>query len=211
VSDLWGILLAAGSAERFRGAKLLHPLEGGVPMAVLAARHLLHALPNSVAVVRPGDDELKTQLAAEGIGIVVNPRPDDGMGASLACAVAATDRATGWVIALADMPWIASSTIRGVARLLYAGAAIAAPVHQGQRGHPVGFSHSFHDELLALSGDEGARGLLVKHAPLVQLFEVDDPGCLLDVDHPDDLALAPNPTSPPFGKGGKSGSSSERT
>jgi molybdenum cofactor cytidylyltransferase len=195
VPDLWGILLAAGSSGRFGSDKLLHPLEGGVPMAVLAARQLLRALPNSVAVVRPDDEELKTRLAVEGIGIIVNPNADAGMGVSLACGVRATAHATGWVIALADMPWIGADTVRGVVRLLRAGAAIAAPVHDGRRGHPVGFSHVFRDELAALTGDEGARGLLVRHAPLVQFFEVNDPGCVLDIDHPTDLAQAP--PSPP--------------
>lgn len=190
MSDLWGILLAAGASERFNGPKLLHAPEHGAPIGVSAARNLLRALPNSVAVLRPGDEVLREQLAAEGIGIVVNPEADAGMGTSIACGVRATAQATGWVIALADMPWVSTETIRGVTRLLIAGAPIAAPVHNGQRGHPVGFSHALRDELLALTGDEGARGLLARHAPLMQLFEVNDPGCLLDVDTPADLQQA---------------------
>lgn len=169
-------------------------------MAVLAARQLLRALPDSVAVVRPDDEKLRTRLTAEGIVIVVNPNADAGMGASLACGVRATTHATGWVIALADMPWIGTDTVREVVRLLHAGAAITAPVHDGQRGHPVGFSHIFRDEIMALTGDEGARALLVRHAPLAQLFEVDDPGCLLDIDRPADLvrgAATPATTLPP--------------
>jgi molybdenum cofactor cytidylyltransferase len=187
MSDLWGILLAAGSAQRFGGDKLLHPLDNNLPLAVVAARRLLRVLPNSAAVVRSDCDELAGLLRAEGMGLVVNPDAARGMGASLACGVRATACASGWVVALADMPWIAEDTVRGVVRLLHAGADIAAPVHQGQRGHPVGFSHALRPGLEQLDGDQGARALLEQHAGRLSLFEINDPGCLADVDTRDDL------------------------
>jgi molybdenum cofactor cytidylyltransferase len=190
VSDLWGILLAAGNSSRYGADKLLQPLDGGVPMAVLAARHLLRALPNAVAVVRNDRNALSEQLRAEGIGLVVNPGADEGMGTSLACGVRATPQATGWVIALADMPWIDSRTVHGVAQLLRAGARIVAPVYLGQRGHPVGFSRELRDELGSLSGDVGARAVLARHTDALQLFEVNDPGIVRDIDTPADLAPA---------------------
>jgi molybdenum cofactor cytidylyltransferase len=80
--------------------------------------------------------------------------------------------------------------VRGVVRLLQAGADMAAPVYQGQRGHPVGFSHAMRAGLEALDGDRGARTLLEQHAARLSLFEVNDPGCLADVDTPDDLRAA---------------------
>lgn len=156
-------------------------------MGVLSARHLLRALPNSIAVVRDAHGPLSELLRAEGIGIVVNPDAEQGMGTSLACGIRALPPATGFVITLADMPWIESETIRGVVRLLRAGAAIAAPVHEGQRGHPVGFSHRYRDELMSLYGDYGARELLARHADVLQQFEVDDSGILRDIDTPADL------------------------
>lgn len=187
MSDLWGILLAAGSSSRYGEDKLLYPLDNGVPMGILSARNLLRALPNSIAVVRDAHGPLTEQLRAEGIGIVVNPDAGRGMGSSLACGIRALPPATGFVVALADMPWIDPQTIRGVVRLLRAGAPIAAPVYQGQRGHPVGFSHRFREELMSLDGDHGARELLVRNGEALQLFEVDDPGILRDIDTPADL------------------------
>ena len=46
----------------------------------------------------------------------------------------------GWVVALADMPWIRTETIAAVADALARGAMIAAPDYAGVRGHPVGFA-----------------------------------------------------------------------
>jgi molybdenum cofactor cytidylyltransferase len=119
-------------------------------------------------------------LRAEGCTMVVNPRAAEGQGASIACGIAAASPADGWIIALADMPAIQTDTIRRVVAALRAGAATAVPVHYGQRGHPVGFAASMQSELLASSGDTGARAVLSRHPP--SLIVVDDPGVLYDVD-----------------------------
>ena len=47
-----GVLLAAGAGSRFGGGKLLHPLEDGVAIAAHAARNLMSATGEVVAVVR---------------------------------------------------------------------------------------------------------------------------------------------------------------
>ena len=110
-----------------------------------------------------------------------------GMGASLAHGVAQARGADGWVIALADMPRIAPETIRRIIAALEEGAPIAAPARAGERGHPVGFAASLRDELLALTGDQGARAVLERHPGELKLVECDDPGILLDVDRKGDI------------------------
>ncbi len=186
-----GILLAAGSSSRFGANKLMHPLPDGqhvgAPIAVASARNLAAALPNPIAVVRPGVPALEAALREAGCEVVVCPDADQGMGASLACAVAASVDAFGWVVALADMPYIATDTIRKVARWIGDGAVIAAPVYKGSRGHPVGLTEWVREELLSLRGDEGARRILQRHAGSIQMISVDDPGCLKDIDTPQDL------------------------
>ncbi len=110
------------------------------------------------------------------------------MGASLACGVAASAAADGWVIALADMPWIEAGTIGKVAAAVAQGAPIAVPVVAGRRGHPVGFGAAFRDALTALGGDRGAKRLLEAHPHAVREIVVADRGILRDVDTPEDLA-----------------------
>jgi molybdenum cofactor cytidylyltransferase len=182
-----GILLAAGSASRFGSDKLLHPLRHGVPIAAQAARHLKNAGVRIVAAVRPNASELSALLQAEGCEVVVCEHADEGMGAGLACAVRAAGHADGYLIALADMPFIHPDTIRRVVGRLAAGAAIVAPAWRGERGHPVGFSASFRDRLERLTGDAGARDLLVAERAALELIDCDDPGVVRDVDTPADL------------------------
>src|SRR5581483_1569221 len=93
--------------------------------------------------------------------------------------------AEGWIVALADMPRIQSSTIEAVARALDGGASLVAPFYAGQRGHPVGFGAGHREALLSLDGDSGARALLKSER--VMRLDVDDAGILRDVDTPEDL------------------------
>lgn len=189
-----GILLAAGVGSRFGGDKRLATLTDGRSMAVAALATLAVAVDVVVAVVRPGDDALADSLRAAGAQVTVCSRAVEGMGASLACGVrAAIDYwpdAQGWVVALADMPWILPATVEQVVAALKRGSAVAAPTYAGQRGHPVAFAARFADALSALSGDEGARNLLAAHRHAIVAIVTGDAGVLRDVDTPDDLADA---------------------
>jgi molybdenum cofactor cytidylyltransferase len=182
-----GILLAAGSGTRFGSHKLLHPLPDGTPMAVAALRNLAQGVDAVIAVVRPGDAELMQWLAREKVQVLPCAKSDQGMGASLACGVCAAPDATGWIIALADMPFVPGEIIRTLAARLKAGNAIVAPAYQGLRGHPVGFGHAFYPELSALSADQGARHILKNNTDRLTLISCADPGVVRDIDTQADL------------------------
>ena len=182
-----GILLAAGAATRFGSNKLLHALPDGTPIAAASLRNLRAALPRVVAVIRPGALKLEERLRREGAEVTACERAEEGMGTSLAHAVRASRDADGWVVALADMPFIRPETIRRVVERLAAGAAIVAPAWQGERGHPVGFAGRFGSDLERLTGDAGARELLKGARATVELVDCDDPGVLRDIDRPEDL------------------------
>lgn len=177
-----GVLLAGGAARRFGGGKLLHPLPDGVPIGIAAWRTLNAALPRAVVVVRAGDDALAARFREAGAEVVVSADAEKGMGHSLASGVAATADAVGWIVALADMPNVDPRTIAAVADAIARGSRIALPLYQGERGHPVWFDSRCRDELLALSGDSGARTLLQRHADEVLQLETGDPGVLQDID-----------------------------
>jgi len=180
-----GILLAAGSASRFGGDKLLALLPDGTPIGVAALKHLAAAVDTVVAVVRPLDEPLAAALAEAGARITRCPWAEEGMGASLAWGVRAAPVAAAWLIALADMPFVQSATMSGVVAALRAGAPVAAPSHLGRRGHPVGFAAASYAALSMQSGDEGAKAVLAQNR--VTLIDTDDAGVLRDVDTRQDL------------------------
>lgn len=190
MSVVVGILLAAGSASRFGGGKLAAQLPDGTMVAVAALTNLAAAVASVIAVVRPGDSALASALAAHGARVSVCPTASDGMGASLAWGARSAPVATGWVIALADMPWVDPNTIASVVSALEQGALLAAPRFQHSRGHPVGVAACYYAELAALSGDEGAKRLLAANADAVHFVDVNDAGILRDIDTPADLISA---------------------
>src|SRR5512133_2420993 len=105
-ANLCGILLAAGASKRFGSDKLMHPLTGQTPVALAALARLRAAVPHVIAVVRPGATVLGNLLSEAGATVILCANAEDGMGASLAAAVSASGEVAGWVVALADMPYI---------------------------------------------------------------------------------------------------------
>jgi molybdenum cofactor cytidylyltransferase len=185
--DIRGLLLCGGSATRFGGSKLLAAIPGeesSGPLAARAALRLREGAGNALAIVPVGARELRAALEAAGCEVVESDRTVHGMGASLAAAVGATDRADGWIVALGDMPLVTSATIRAVRDALHDGALIAAPVlaATGLRGHPVGFAAALRSELLDLAADVGARAILERHRDVVRLIPTEDAGIAVDLD-----------------------------
>ena len=187
-----GILLAAGAGVRFGGGKLLARLPDGAMVGERACRNLVAAIPEVIAVVRPGENVLVQVLEAAGARVETCHEAVAGMGASLVHGVRAaiaSAQADAVVIALADMPWIRSDTLAAVVAALARGRQVVVPLHQGKRGHPVGFGSNHFAALAMLRDDEGARDVIA-FADSVHRIDVDDPGILRDVDTPADLDAA---------------------
>lgn len=185
-----GILLAAGYSRRFGCDKLLYSLNDGTPIVQASARPLKMTVDHAVAVVRPDSIALATLLREEGFEVVTDANTVNGMGASLACGIRASRHADAWVIALADMPFIQTTTFQTVVDLLRQGAGIVAPQYRGRRGHPVGFQQSFGETLSKLTGDVGAKVLLQRFQSQLTVFSCEDRGILCDIDTPQECKLS---------------------
>ena len=182
-----GILLAAGHSRRFSGNKLLHNLPGNnQPMLFVTAQKLLNALPVCITVINHTLEPYVAELEAIGMNVVINEQSQRGMGSSIACAIDVSRDASGWLIALADMPYIETSTLQQLIQGLNDGADIIAPLYQQQRGNPVGFHHRYRDELMALDDEIGAREIIARHKNRLELIPSTDKGVITDIDEPCD-------------------------
>lgn len=196
MANIVGVLLAAGLGARYGRDKLSVQLPNGELVLMQSCRHLLAGVDRVLAVLRPGSETLEENLSALDIIIHRCDKAYLGMGASLSCAIQQTPEAGGWVVALADMPWIKPVTISRISQALRDGAQIVAPYYQGRRGHPVGFSQCFRDELMALTGDVGAKSILQKYGHQMVSIETEDAGILRDLDVPEDLMPFDNTLNP---------------
>lgn len=181
------LLLAGGSASRFGSQKLLADFRGA-PLVAHAARRLAEGTGSTVLAVIPlGSEGLRAVLEPLGCEVLESDRCSRGLGGSLSAAVEASAQAQGWIVALGDMPLVPVPAIRAVGRAIEEGAWVAAPVHLGQRGHPVGFAHGLYAQLSTLRGDEGARAVVREHAARLVRIPCHEAGVLADVDTPGEL------------------------
>lgn len=190
-NNITGILLAAGRSRRFGSNKLLENL-GNKPMISIAAQKLKAVLPNSIAVIPPNDSQLKMLIKDEGLDFIECDDASNGIGASLACGIRSSKNAAGWLITLADMPFIKRATMEKVIQTLENGAAISIPQSAGRKGHPVGLSQQYKDHLLKLNNDLGARDVINHHQHDIAYVNVDDPGIHIDIDTLEDIYAIQN-------------------
>ncbi|MCP4409627.1 MAG: nucleotidyltransferase family protein [Gammaproteobacteria bacterium] len=181
-STIVGILLAAGQSTRFGSNKLLHQLNDGTPMVLASAWRLNTVLTATLAVVDDINNEVAKLLTQEGVQVIENPLARLGMGTSIACGVTNKPDAQGWVIALADMPYIPETVIQAVVTGLQQGSDIITPVYKNFRGHPVGFSARHAQALMQLRTDEGARSIIQANSNSLELIETAEKGVIVDID-----------------------------
>jgi len=198
-----GVLLAAGSARRFGGTqKLLAPVphengEESVPLVRLAVMGLREGGLDHVVVLGREAEAVRACVADLGSSFVVNSAFETGMSSSLRAGVAyalehwpATD---ALLIALGDQPLAGSGIVDVLVehfrRLPNEGRKplIVAPRYRGEVGNPVLFDRMLAPELLAVTGDRGARSVVERDPTRVHYVELNREAPR-DVDTPGDVA-----------------------
>ena len=155
-------ILAAGSATRFGGGKVLAVLDG-VPIvrrAVDAA--LASGLRPVVTVVGPGRGTIEAVLPA-GVDVVTASAARLGIAHSLRALIRALEgwRQVGAVcVGLGDQPQVGPDAYRRLAAAYTAGAEFAVATYGGERQNPVLIGRSLWAQALKLRGDTGARALM---------------------------------------------------
>jgi len=163
------LVLASGRGERYRAA-------GGSTSKLQAPLGSSTVLEHTLQAVR-----------ASGLPWHLEDAGHPGMGDTIAAAVRATPGPAGWLVLPADLPLIQPDSLRAVARALQQ-HAVVVPTVQGRRGHPVGFSAVFGEALAGLHGPSGAASVIRRHA--AYLLQLQDIGCVTDIDTPADLQAA---------------------
>ncbi|AYN21877.1 nucleotidyltransferase family protein [Alcaligenes aquatilis] len=193
VSGVTGIILAAGLGRRFdpsgQQLKLLAKMDDGRTMVRRICETALSVLDEVLIVCDVHEQILRQELGDLPIRFVQAPAAIRGMGVSLKAGIQACSPQYGYVVLLADMPWLQPSSVAAVAQAVQDGAGIVRPIFNGQTGNPVGFGLAWRQLLLALSDEQGARALLQANQDQTLWVPLVDEGILRDVDTPGDLEM----------------------
>ena len=180
-----GLILAAGEGSRFGGAKQLAEL-GGRPLVEHAIRSMTASPVGRVVVVLgAGAEQVLDGVDLHGAEPIVCGRWAEGQSASLACGLAELSDCEAIVVTLGDQPNLSPDAIRRVIAARRQGTAAVRATYSGEPGHPVLLERELFDRLRDVSGDHGARNLVLS----VNSLDVpcDDLGGGEDVDTPDQL------------------------
>ena len=177
-------LLAAGSAERFGGGKLLADL-GGRPLWRWAASSAERAGFTTRILIVPEADIFSETAATEGWSVHINTISQEGLASSLGLACEVTKSSQRLVIALADMPFVEPAHLRSLA---LDNGPLFTRYPTGRNGVPAAFPRDRFAALATLRGDHGAGTLAwANDAPGLA---PPSPEQLLDIDTAHDLDRA---------------------
>ncbi len=186
-----GVVLAAGEGRRFGGGKQLAELEGRPLLEHALAASARAGLEPRLLVLGANAKRILASVDVHGHEVIVCPDWDEGMAASLRAGVEAARSAgaEAIIVTLGDQPRVGAEAI---ARVLGArggpnGSSRAVRAsYDGVPGHPALLEDSLFDDLLALHGDEGARGVF--KSANTHLIPCGDVAVPTDVDVIGDLA-----------------------
>jgi CTP:molybdopterin cytidylyltransferase MocA len=180
-----GLVLAAGAATRFGSTKQLAEFDGR-PLLEHAIRAMVASPVGRVVVVLgSGAEEVQAAVDMHGADAIVCPRWAEGQSASLACGLAELSGFEAVVVTLGDQPLMSPDAIRRVIAARGRGAAAVRATYHGEPGHPVLLERRLFERMRDVTGDHGARNLLIS----MRTREVpcDDLGGGQDVDTPAQL------------------------
>ena len=180
-----GLVLAAGAGTRFGSAKQLADFEGQ-PLLEHAVRAMVASpVERVVVVLGSGAEDVLAQVDLHGADAVVCERWAEGQSASLACGLAELSGCEAVVVTLGDQPLMTPDAIGRVIAGRRDGVAAVRATYGGMPGHPVLLERRLFERMRDVTGDHGARNLLIS----MQTREIpcDDLGGGQDVDTPAQL------------------------
>lgn len=187
------IILAAGSSSRLGSCKQLLPLEGRPLIRQVTETILKTKVQQVIVVVGCQAERVAEAVRDLPVTIVVNQEYVKGQSSSLLAGLQAwselksgkaaeSELRRGFLFVLGDQPLVQSKTIDLLIDRFQQTADIILPYYEGQRGNPVLMGEEYLPELLALTGDTGAREIICRYPDRLVRADVTDPGVCLDID-----------------------------
>ncbi len=187
------VLLAAGEGSRLGGMpKSLLTLNGQSLLKRQIAALRAAGIHNIIVVTGYFHALIEAELNEQGVGIVRNPKPEDGQQASVRLGLSQLREPFDFsFITLADQPFLAAADF---IELIHAFSDrqpttdIRYPLVNGQRGNPVAISKDVVSTIVAAPASVTCKGFIQEHPERVDPYPTDNEHFILDIDTAEDLA-----------------------
>lgn len=184
------IILAAGASTRMGFTKQLLNIDG----TSLIRNAVIQGLESNcckVFVVLGYDAELVSDDVDDlDIRIVMNDNWRDGIASSICTGINALmmhePDIDACLIMLADQPLIRPELLNNLISQMSEATQLVASKYDGTFGVPALFGRKYFDELKTLTGDTGAKNILMRHQD--EIVFILNPDAMYDLDTPDDLS-----------------------
>ncbi len=184
---LAAVILSGGASRRMGSPKALLPYQGRPFL-----EHLIEVTQHPRICVRrvvlgPDAEAISSQVALAKDEIVLNSEWQRGQLSSIQAAIRSLPSGTdGMVLCPVDHPLVSAALLSDLIEAFDAHhPAVALPIFEGRRGHPVIFSSRLYDELLRAPEDKGARAVVWAHANEIAEVATEEEGCVLNLNDPE--------------------------
>jgi molybdenum cofactor cytidylyltransferase len=185
------VVLAAGASTRLGRPKQLLPYKGTTLLAHAAATALAARVGPVLVVLGNESAKMREALAGLDVETVATQDWKEGMSASIRAGVGGVEKKWPGVRAIVlmtcDQPLVPPRVLRELTESVIATTKrIAACAYGGTAAVPAAFARKLFPDLLRLTGDRGARALILTRADELRTF--DCPEAAVDIDTAADAA-----------------------
>jgi molybdenum cofactor cytidylyltransferase len=194
------ILLAAGLSSRMGGENKLSKEINGLPLINHAIKNILGSAVNEIVVVLGYDKNVIKNIIKNNkkIKFCYNTDYESGISSSIKVGLNNISKKTeAFFICLGDMPDVNQSIYNKLIKTRYNynkklkleyKKEIIIPTYEGKSGNPVLFSKFIRNQIMSISGDDGAKKIIELNKKKILYVPLKSSGISLDFDTQEDFS-----------------------
>lgn len=188
MSEIWGIILAAGESRRMKSPKMLLPYDNSTILEKVIENVNKSEVNKALVVLGSSAEDILKVIGDLQVKPCFNENFREGMFSSVKCGFnSLPDSADAAIVFLGDQPRISPLVINLLIRAYHkSGKGIIVPVHNNKRGHPILIDMKYRDEIMNLNPEIGLKALTQKYPDDIQEVDSADEAVLTDIDTQED-------------------------
>jgi len=194
MTEIWGIILAAGESKRMGSPKMLMPFKGKTIIENVIGTVMESGVNKTIVVLGSGSTGIRQLIDHMPVKCCFNENYQQGMLSSVKCGFRnLPDKFGAALIFLGDQPMVKIPVINSlIDAYRNSGKGIVIPVTGNKRGHPLLIDSKYRHEVENLDSGAGLNVLAKNYSYDVSEVDVNTSSILKDIDTIDDYNLEMN-------------------